>query len=285
MREAEFKWASSAGGYQVREGYLFPVREEGSAPQFRYYRPIEERPDLFRRFGKLEVTPEAVTSFANTFGPLHSLSPTAGLLRPDPSLPRPPVGEHVNFGEPLLLWAEEILHMRQAVDLWDMICGHRSGIEQRIRWSSDGRSVEYVEDAEALSAMAAWGLSPLFGTIAAPPWADASVLFPSRSDFEKPARARLAHLLDAKLADRRIRVTVQTYMDGDDWRLVQGLVPVNLLGALWYQLLREVTNGHGRRTCEACGKLLPPDSRPNKRTCDAKCRQALAYRGRKARKT
>lgn len=312
MKQAAFDWPVSRGGYHLASGpadakgpgegrplcYVCPGRETGSPVQWRYDqplakpdRPVSGRRELFRVFAGLQLAPEAVLGFANQHGLLTCINPGDPIVPLPPYLPVPATlggpGPTVSFGESLDLWFREIIDLREAVGLWDALNGVVPGLDQRFRWSADGRTVRYVETDQTVSDRQELGLEATLGDVlAAPPLADASVVFPAGpSDPRPPATVRLSQVIDDKLADRRIRV--RTEIEMDDWTLHQALQPVNLLGAIWYQFLDLAFRGAGRRACEFCGQALPVlgasgtsrrRQRSDARFCSKRCQQNMNNR-------
>src|SRR5262249_12631696 len=96
------------------------------------YVPLRDK-GLFRQFAATKITEDAIAAFANDWGSL--LGPLGWLIR----LERPGGDVVLVRGEEFELWLNEILRMREAIELWGRARREdRAGLSRFIRWAVGG---------------------------------------------------------------------------------------------------------------------------------------------------
>ena len=111
------------------------------------YRPLRDYSALFRSFALTVPTKDGIIEFANVYG----------LLGLPSSLSIVPAGRkgssYVSVGEPHADWVNEIVKMREIIQLWDLIheapFGEKAQLERRMRLLEDseiGARIYYNSD-------------------------------------------------------------------------------------------------------------------------------------------
>lgn len=229
----------------VAEDALFGVHD---AKQ-RTYSPLEDNPDLFTNFAELD-SEAAVLRFANSYGhlgiPRKHYAPN-GLQK----------SVELEPGEPIIPWLTEAAQMSSVVDLWERITsGNLDGV---IRWRRD--AVCYFKPGGGG-----------FSLIASATGRHASFFHLwRRGELEGPARLLVASQINAHL---RESVAPQLAFD-DSQQFREYTRPLNLLGAIWYQMLRAYTGRLHVKRCPECGGWITyqRSTKVMHEKCAAKARQ------------
>lgn len=287
-----FWWAVQPGAYRWRTATVVGPGEDraetslwvmggGSGPggRPRPYQPLREQTGLFQIFAGTPPTREGVLHFADRFGMLLDASLT--VTPPDPIR-----GRRAKLKETLAqhregyeFWRAEVLKMREAVRIWEMLEGDADGLARHVR----------LRQAEGGQTQAEYDSHPDLPAGAVPPHPDGriteaaadaaeQVSRPKRSDLVQPARALLRRMINRQL-EGRLRPAVELGPDGD---LHLALAPSNLLAAMWLQLALAACEHKRYRRCVVCGNpfgLSPETARTNRRFCSISCKNR-AFRSR-----
>lgn len=231
------------------------------------YAPLERDTGLFRTFVSTPPTKEGIQTFASRYGPL------GGDLTVHIILPNNKSGN----GETLSAWREEIIAMRQAVALWDMVHNNdEQSLKKHVQWREGGvhyDSHPHLPEMESLPDdmhIRSW--------IAHETDPDLLERF-HRGDVVHPALHYLQGVVNQRLAGR---VSPRLLWDRHQIRLGLYLYPGSLIGALWLQFAQAISGEKDYRECAQCRKWLevsPNVARKNKLFCSNACR-SQAYRGR-----
>jgi hypothetical protein len=288
-RLATFTWQIPTAGYQWVDAHrpdqepltrwLTVGASEDQPRTGRWDQPLEQYPALLRTFADTPLTEEDMLRFANTHGALgfreRILVPVGG------SAP-----ERRALGDPFEWWCDHIRHLRLALQLRDAIATRdMRTLKARltIHAQQGGAWIEYRHRGKPFEV-----------------WYTA--LEGDRSTM--PVDAGLVPYLQGK-GNGRVKILraalffVQTLVNGPlgEWdnpqvlyspaedRLVQQIVPANLVGALWLQYAQSLTSHTSYRRCQECGTwfaVSPDKNRTDRLFCDNPCR-SRAYRGRQAK--
>ena len=221
----------------------------------RRYRPLEDKPALFRTFSELPIKKprelqEAAVEFANRYGRLLVAE----------------AGAFVNR-EPLSLWRSEIGEMQDIVDL--LVAVEDEDWDQLNEWLQFGSG--HVTYTRYEGGRIRHFLSLSNTTI-------------RRWDSEALARVAhvvIQHILNHKLAEH---TSSQVLYDPGTDSLGLHVMPSNLLGALYVEAAEAVTGNRDYRRCGQCSSwfAISPDierGRSDRRYCSSACR-SKAYRNR-----
>ena len=249
----------------------------------REYNPLTEEPTLYRDFARLSLDTKTILDFANRHGCLlrGQLLLASAILRPGRSL-------HLLGGESLWMWAEEINAMREAVDLLDAIRdaesnGHGKPLERLIAWRM--RRVAYTPDerpwSEALPIRRLPGMGLLVrsqGRAQRAPSGREEITIPLsfdplfrdwswRENRIDPAKQYLAMIVN-----KRARGKVSPALQIVEGRSLSigfrtSLMPEDLLGAMWLQLLQDLAGRRRIRKCLLCGKEFDAVDDPRQLYC------------------
>ena len=285
----EFQWDIHVDGYRWIETQ--PADPEGDSGMFLTdgrplgasgfavdrYSPLALHSGLFRVFADTKPTSEEVKAFADKFGRLGG-DAAEMIVLPDEPVEK---GHLVGTGERLRVWTEEILAMRQAIDLWDKARkGDYKGLAQFIRW--DEKGVHYASHPD---------LGP--NELPEPPFRKILTVVATedlrpdllqrfrRGDVIEPALYYVQRVVNDRMKER---ISPRLLWSPDRSRLRLYFVPHSLLGALWLQFTHAIERDNDFRTCAECGmwfELSPQTARSNKVYCSNACR-TKAYRKRKA---
>ncbi|MFN8058130.1 MAG: hypothetical protein U0Q12_03135 [Vicinamibacterales bacterium] len=238
---------------------------------------LRDVPTLFREFAAIPATEESFGQFANEYG----------LLGVDEFLEGQ---EPFARGEPFHRWVEEQRGLVPVVDV--LVALERGDVEQLRRWfsieSTDGSpiGVKYQR-------IDVWGKQ--FDTVATAKghrpsaWAYIMAAPDDKTSFMRMATCWLQNEINERLSRGHPLpyVGARVFFNPDDARYVLHVVPRNLIGAMWYQCARSLTENSVFRSCAHCGtwfELSPVARRRNTLYCSPRCRVA-AFRARRAAST
>jgi len=285
-----FVWYKPDGGFEWRDGVLLmPDNQRGiteidrretrflrakpmETPRHLRYHPLREFPTLYREFANLEPTEEAYAQFASNYGDLGLglfLQETGINASHDPFCRWRTAHARIRSVSDVLIAIqdEDIQTLKQ----WFSIVGNGALYEREhpVTWRSqgwvtmDGEIRDYLwkwaikadSDAEALLRIArGWAQGEINGAI---------------SDVKQPG------------ANSSARVV----LDQDRGRMTLRIVPETLIGAMWFQCARVLTQNPTFRACKHCEKWfeLSPDKRRKQAIyCSPRCKVA-AYRAKKSK--
>jgi len=185
------------------------------------YNPLKHT-TLFLEFAELELTKDSILSFVNRYGPL--------VTQGDASISSPAT----TLGETFDFWVEEILAMKQIVQLWHAYEKRDSGaVAEFVRWQSD---LVYYSFANKQNHVLT--INP--DTLASFKFGD--VLF--------PALHLIQDITNEYLSKYR---TLPRLLFNEKNELGQYLVPENLLAGLWLQFYQAISGERLFKRCAICG--------------------------------
>jgi hypothetical protein len=262
--------------------------------EFTTYRPLQRGMALHRELAATEPTAEGVAAFANRYGPL-GLGP-GDTVRLKSGLKNTWGG--AIRGELLQGWQREIIWIREAVRLWDMVQeGDADGLKQVIEWEGSGR-VHYYPPPEVEEALGGerWREIPdesrrnykgqdILGNA---PNGDQLRQHVRQGDVVVPALVFVQNRINAEIWRN---VGPALLWDAARKRTVSQEVPRNLLAAAYLQFAQEMLFLREPQRCQVCGRWfdLTPGAgassrlrRSDRETCSTACR-SKAYRQRQER--
>jgi hypothetical protein len=224
------------------------------------YVPLRDKA-LFRHFAAIKITEDAIAAFAKGWGSL--LGPLGPLIRLE-GLRGDSVLAH---GEGLELWVDEILMMREAIELWDRARrGDRAWISRFVRWRSCGDVVYEGPLHEGYR-------EGRFGLIADPKLSPNVLREFSHGDVVRPALFYVQ-----RVVNDRLELHTSMLLLWHHGQLRRRVVPKNLLGCLWLQLSEAIDGDRHYRQCQnpMCGQWfeLSPTSRFDRLYHIPACKQA-----------
>jgi hypothetical protein len=284
-------------GRQVFEDYAVMARvlryPSADAPA-REYLPLRKEPTLFITFAETEPTEGGIIAFADRYGALGLH--TEGHLTLPGSLDKVSSGEgnqdrrlwiergQLVIGHPVELfetWKTQILSMRRAVSLWQLIRRRNpKEIEEHIIWREDkmGTTRVFYHVDPSISAPKR-GTSDNYIVIGMYSAAH-NPMGLRQGDSLRPARLHVASSISQQLERQ-----VWPYVDWSDDDAAPGLLmaPSSLIGALWLQFAQGVAGNSEFRGCRRCGRLFEVSrraSRSDRQFCENGCR-VQEYRNRR----
>ncbi|MHB0916016.1 MAG: hypothetical protein ACYC5A_02240 [Thermoleophilia bacterium] len=235
------------------------------------YYPLRDHSCLFRIFAETPVDDAGIIAFANQFGLLGvELDAAPGRVKP-----------FIGTAEPIIAWEAEIMAIKSALALWDMVTGdeyqaledYLRPLVEATRNDIDGYSRK-GGGADGDASRADAGELRWFRT-----HPEVLELFDS-GELKLLALARVQAIVNEHLGSR---VSPRILWD-DHRRGVWGLyfVPDSLVGAIWIQFAQAITENRDYRRCRQCDSWFEIDhykARTNRYFCSNACR-SKAYRDR-----
>jgi hypothetical protein len=299
----DFRWPVSEGGHDwiqanvfgdergINRSAPFPVGKSSGKPvwaltdnlafggeyRIKLYAPLASHTSLYKNFAYVDSSDrDNILRFANAYGMLGKGQPTDMTVEYEgKSALRRPV-------ETWQIWKQEVLAMRRAVAIQDMLdSGDVDGISKLIYWK-DGAcfygsrrraGADHPEPGET------WKLiEPVEDLFRA-------------DDVIMPARFLVQRWINERLAGNagpQLRYDVRTA------RQVMQIIPNTLLSAMWLQFAQAVAGGRKHRLCKVCNtwfEIAPKGvdrstskdgpGRMNRQFCSEPCK-TKDYRDRKA---
>jgi hypothetical protein len=259
----------------------------GETRQIKRYAPLDEAKALFRNFAALRYEDrDALLRFANEYG-------TLGIKRfHDKPIERD--GRHVMGvgGETWADWIHEVIAMRRAIEIWEMVVVRDvTGLLRHIQWADhkDRGQSQWVYWShpevreggnEALLALLPLLPGEAVSCVGIPPVLN---LFNS-TDVFLPALFLVQNWINEHLngaASPQLRYHVRR-----DVRVIQ-IIPDSLLAAMWLQFAQAVAGNRQHRACKECGRWFELSTegdgfRINRLFCSDPCK-SKDYRRRKER--
>lgn len=256
--------------------YLVESAPTGTLIRERLYEPLEVRTGLFHEFAATEPTEEGILAFANRHGSLGT--PVARLVCREDETTEDPQTPCV-MGEPLEVWQDEIVSMRQVVDVWGAVQRDDTKyLRRHIKWGESGLvsfdshpSLPRLGGPLDLAAPdpgdrrdSTWIASPHYK-------ADLWEHF-SQGEVVKPALGLVQREVNTHLSNR---ISARLLWNRDFSGLDMYVVPRGLLDALWLQFALAVEGGKRYRQCDACRlwfEVSPARARTNRKYCSDACK-------------
>ncbi|MDH7603179.1 MAG: hypothetical protein QHI38_13655 [Armatimonadota bacterium] len=251
----------------------------------RRYNPLDEE-RLFLKFAHLDGDEKGILKFANRYGLLFQGSKLA--YKPEDAWDAPirclVEGKQVPesssgqvFGEWVEAWRQQICDVKAALTLWQCIKKNdNKKLQEYIFTSPDEKAFRLRYSCNlGGSIYHTAGSITIEGTFRPELFADLEKRsgFPSHLG-KKPARMAIQQLVNYKL---RGHCAVQYQWNKDFSKLVAEIVPLTLLGAIWFQLGAEVTEIGKITLCQECGTLIDCQ-RSTRKFCSDRCRKRFARR-------
>lgn len=246
------------------------------------YRPLTERPTLYRKFAGLKSDTE-ILDFANSFGLLFN---TTHLNVPSDMVEHKCKGTAGLFlAETISLWKKEIVKMREAVRLWDLVkirdgSSSTAKLKQLIVWNGGGaQDVWYIPEGSTSSRypQIAKKEDVLFEGLESysssqkrefkesitrllitddhriSAYASPAQMKQWRQNYDVvgPAMLFVLHSVN-KALDRQVNVQVRPTSFTGDKAFVIEEVPANLLTAMWFQFSLEILGKRSIKQCPVC---------------------------------
>lgn len=238
------------------------------------YAPLLEHTGLFRTFGCLALSEDDILRFANKHGSLtHYGTSRLGIV----SRENPGVIYPLSCGEGELFWRREIVEMRSAVKLFDLVGdGNKKELSRYIRWteSTTGKPRVLFDshpdlDPKVRRVQAQETEEISEETIAS----EGHLLRPFEpGDVVGPARACIARLIDRHL-EKKIGSSMK--LDAEGIGIHFKFVPEDLLSAMWLQFALGASADRKYRACSVCEtwfELSPETARTSRLFCSNPCK-------------
>lgn len=243
----QFCWSIASGGYLFRNLHLVSDLSVASRPSHtliqreafvtrsdRWYEPLKQFPDLFLEFAQLKPTEQQVLKFAQEYGWL-GLREQFVFGGQNGSLVT---------GESLDAWSRQIALMHVAIEVWRLISSRQPDtgkLKRYISWESNGINCHSLDGNH-------------FWPVALPEDMHREPVRSWRTkDFAKAGRLFVIKSVNSGLLGR-----VTPHLLYSDMHEKSHLIPVNLLGALWYEFYKSYNceAGFNLFACRTCGTWI-----------------------------
>jgi hypothetical protein len=259
--------------YKGEDSWLTPVVPTGVMRRRAFLRI----PDLHKRFGELQATPDKIRGFANKYGLLgHSIYLREKTDRSLHSIPPSISCSFWLYGEPLSRWRVEVDRMALLLELWRWISGgFKDRLSRHFKWSSSSNSHSVFYECESPNGyVTASGrlASERDGTgvEALKQWKPGDSIGPARYYVCREINTRLrGHISPTMVAFNYTNILMR---------------PDCLLSTLYLHFALEIT---GQRLpsleCKGCGRYFDlPEGNRLRDYCEDKCRKKAWARKRAA---
>ena len=279
--EGGYDWVRAPLGNKPTNSDLFLTssRPIGVARPVVEYSPLRHHTGLFRHFAAIEPKRESIREFANTYGLLGGdvsqeiIIPGTGSIQisfQDRKTTKKQEPLTLGMGETLSSWTKEILAMRPALLLWDLVAAQtRKELSRYVHW----RAPDVVEIRFPV------GNREGFALIASPQHRPHLLQQIPAKDVFKPTLFYIQDTINKHLEGR---ISPRLLWEKDWPRLGLFFVPKSLIGALWLQFARAVDGNTKYGRCLECRTWFEVSldaARTNRRYCKDACR-FKAYRRR-----
>lgn len=230
---------------------------------------LRDHPLLFENFAELTPSEDNILKFARRYG---LLGVTTGVL-----FPIRENKDQIKRGEPLQLWALEVVSLRVALKLWQMYENDdEAGLKQYVCWSGGNVTLHNPPGFDDLREFGNRTLETI-GTIywdEVPTLEEGDVLTPARHWVQEVVNERLEAFVALRIAEDEAGNLVYSYQ------------PKHLLGALWYQFSQVITGIDRLNRCLMCNKpiIVKRGGRSDKVYCSDKCKMRASRAGKRVRK-
>lgn len=206
-------------------------------------------PALFRHFGDLEGTEDAVNRFADKYGLLGgSTSVTVAIPKEDV-----PNEDVVSLGEGLNGWRAAIREMNETITIWDWVCERDvESLGKHILWKDgpDGTFVSYY--GEPIDGTDKPSIKGGYHLIAHASAGDRSLIASfAHGDLIAPAATLVRSRVNTQL---KKGAYPYLYQADNQLSFRLGTKPAGLLAALWLQFAEAIEGNLRFRRCDHCSK-------------------------------
>jgi hypothetical protein len=290
-----FVWYKPEGGFAWEDGRLFaPDNQTGlsdadrnetrflvakpmETPRHLRYNPLLKYPTLYKEFANLEPTEEAYAKFASAYGDLG-----VGVFTQPTGL-----GAAHALGlvhDPFCRWRRAHAHIRAVADVLSAIQAEdTTALKEWFIVTTNGARYERKDPVSGQS----FGWVTIAGELRDYLWTWATK---GDSDAEvvlRIARGWAQHEINEAIGGDKqpgTNSSARVVLDQDRGRMTLRIVPATLIGAMWFQCARVLTQNPTFRACKHCAKWfeLSPDTRRKQAIyCSDRCKVA-AYRAKKS---
>ena len=196
---------------------------------------LKDHPEMCFEFAALEPLEQNILSFAKRYGLLGIPTSVIVPTEEEPGTAKP--------GEPFQLWMIEIIGLRVAVILWELVEDkNEDELRKYVHWYKGGPFLVNPAGSDDFKQFGdpANSLGTVIYYDEVPHLPQGDVLTPARHWLKEAINARLSAYMDVELAV------------SDTGSLVYSYQPKNLLGALWYQFSQFVTGVKRMNRCLVC---------------------------------
>lgn len=287
-----YQWIDAALEEAPRRKRRLLVGRPGPLFSVGPYELFAEEPALFRTFADLEPTEDTILSFANRYGWLGVEKRFVYRGEGRPKQPGPEIFQG-KLGEPLDVWCREILWMRRAVRLWNLL--RAESTDALLHELEDHETLELVERkqiAEAAYRTGAATYDPVefaqrlaesgnFGRNLNYRVITTKQLLQSESVRSDPlfvlecGLTALRTIVDSNLGAAAFALARVKKTGDGSVPLVLRAVPKNLLAGLWLQLALAIQGNKRFVNCRQCQTWFQPPAkalRDSTAFCSTKCR-------------
>jgi hypothetical protein len=287
---AAFRWKTPDKGFHWAEGdddfVLFPC--EVASDQLvvidgvrdllpsRDYHPLADDSALFRNFAAIGLDLDAILAFARTHGALtrDGFSALAIKHRSNPRF-----GKSTCKGETFGFWRTSVREIRNAIEIWDAIRTENTELLGRhFLWRTDGEgNGVYFSSLPDRSPSEVEALAIEFGEV------EYFAIATDQLNKTLLSRFTVGDVIAPALwyLQRKIKAKLEKNLSGEvDWnyaskRMTFGMIPNDLLGAVWLQFAVGIDAALEYRSCKTCKKwyaLTPEVARKTRQFCSNACK-------------
>jgi hypothetical protein len=256
---AAFRWQYPVAGFQWTKlpkplGWSLT---DNPVSGYMEYQPLQCETGLYMKFRELDAFDrDAILDFANQYGSLGDTTPAD----------EHPLSSRV---EKHGTWVREIMTMRRAVDLWQMVKSEDAkSISNLVKWFPGRDAWRYTNESDG------YGIS--------------SEIEPVENLFDSHEALTPAAFCVQRWINQRLEkfVSPQLLYDVQRASRVVRVIPRTLLGAMWLQFAWSVDGARSHKPCKECGRWFEISTedtgkRINREFCSDPCK-SKNYRRRKA---
>jgi hypothetical protein len=285
-----FVWHKPANGFEWQDGTLlvpnnqtgisasdreetrFLVAKTMETPRHWRYNPLAKHPTLYMEFANLEPTEEAYAKFASDYGDLG-----VGVFLESNGLGA--------VSDPFCRWRSAHARIRAVADVLSAI--QTEDVTTLKQWfivTNNGARYERQDPVTWHSSC----LVTLEGQLREYLWTWATKADSDAEMLLRIARGWAQHEINEAIGGSKqpgTNSSLRVVFDQERDRMTIRIVPETLIGAMWFQCARVLTQNPTFRACKHCGKWfeLSPDTRRKQAIyCSDRCKVA-AYRAKKSR--
>lgn len=286
QKSPHFYWLVPENGFEWRADKTnnrLTLCLKEPAGEFRVYHPLKTHSGLIQEFARLNVNQDDMLRFANHYGNLSNINSSKQTDTENPC-----------SGESFQDWENEILSVRQVLELWQMAStkDYRN-LNEYINWTRQGILISNIFNPMHQDNSATFVISTesadlsnsgkITGNNLYLPVTERTFANFNKTDPRKPVLYLIQHIANFKIKD-----LIKPCLMLDDHRnsLNIKMKPKSLLGALWLQCLMAIDQQKHFAMCCTCSSWfeLPENVvRKGRKYCSDACK-SKAYRQRKKQK-